>query len=128
MWLYQHAARCPQAIQLFVDANPDYGCFIPMSIDDPALKRDNATYSPSDEEQLNSGPYVRAAPYAKHITRLLPTPPESYVFSDRQKFEQRRFFQTGKDRFLSSRLETNVDLYDAAIIAVRMYRSFFDVR
>ena len=27
---YQHASRCPIALRLFLDANPDYWCFIPL--------------------------------------------------------------------------------------------------
>ncbi|CAF1575645.1 unnamed protein product, partial [Adineta steineri] len=30
MRLYQHSARCPTALRLFLDCNPNYWCFIPM--------------------------------------------------------------------------------------------------
>ena len=29
--LYQHLARCPKTIQLFLHMNPQYHCFIPMT-------------------------------------------------------------------------------------------------
>ena len=34
MRLYQHSVRCPVAMQLFLDANPQYWRFVPMSSDE----------------------------------------------------------------------------------------------
>ncbi|CAF4750928.1 unnamed protein product, partial [Rotaria magnacalcarata] len=34
MRLYEHSAHCPVALQLFLDRNPNYWCFIPMLEDE----------------------------------------------------------------------------------------------
>lgn len=34
MKLYQHSARCPSALQWFLDENPDYWSFIPTKMTD----------------------------------------------------------------------------------------------
>ena len=30
MLLYKHSARCSSVIQIFLDCNPHYWCFVPM--------------------------------------------------------------------------------------------------
>ena len=34
MKLYQHSVRCPVAMQIFLDANPRYWRFIPMTLEE----------------------------------------------------------------------------------------------
>ncbi|CAF5072714.1 unnamed protein product, partial [Rotaria magnacalcarata] len=40
MRLYEHSAHCPVALQLFLDRNPNYWCFIPM-LEDETHKEDD---------------------------------------------------------------------------------------
>lgn len=123
MWLYQHTARCPKAIQLFLDANSDYWCLVPMTLADPTLQLNEASLPPPppDEKDSNELPSVRIKAYVKYLTDLIPTPPEKYTFSDCQKYQQRYFFQKGKDQLLFTSPQTNADLYNANIVAVRKY-------
>ncbi|CAF4396489.1 unnamed protein product, partial [Rotaria sordida] len=38
MRLYQHSARCPIALRLFLECNPNYWCFIPLLVDEAAVE------------------------------------------------------------------------------------------
>jgi len=121
MWLYQHTARCPVAVQLFLDANPDYWCLVPMT-NDEAEARVNTIVPPSyrrAHSQLTQTTRLKAD--AKYLADNLPDPPESFTFTERQKFGQMCFFYEMKDQLSSPSLNTNVDLYNASIVAVCMY-------
>ncbi len=118
--MYQHTARCPQAIQLFLDAHPEYWCFVPMS-NAEGIVRKNTMKSPSSPTGVSPSGSVRIQAYAKYLADNIADPPESYIFTERQKYNQRRFFREGKDQDILSRTETNVDLYNATIVAVCMY-------
>lgn len=66
--LYEHSARCPTALQLFLDYNPKYWCFVPM------IKN-------SSKQSFSS-------------TR--PQAPYNYEFTPRQRQEQQLLFQQGR--------------------------------
>ncbi len=124
MWLYQHTARCPIALQLFLDANPDYWCLIPITLEETKSKINTRIHSSS---QIRSVPPSRLELDAKYLVDQVPDPPEGYLFTDRQKYDQLQFFRTMKDQLLSSSVNTMVDLYNAAIIAVCKYLSFLKI-
>jgi hypothetical protein len=127
MRLYKHSARCPIALRLFLDYNPDYWCFIPLLwheaqteniafLQETSSSSSNATHP----EVINvitmgaSGNHIAADCLAK-----VPLPPVQYAFSYQQIQKQRLFFE----QFLLSPIEeppySAVDLYKMAIIVVR---------
>ena len=60
-------------------------------------------------------------PDAKNLVDGLPEPPMSYVFTERQRYDQLRFFEQPREEFISPPMDLNVDLYDATIIVVCRY-------
>jgi hypothetical protein len=120
MWLYQHTARCPVAVQLFLDANPDFWCLVPMTKEEAAA-RVNTTIPPSYRRAPIRSTESRSEADAKYLSESVPHPPPSFAFTDRQKHGQVRFFRELKDQVASPTLDTNVNLYNAAIVAVCKY-------
>lgn len=118
MWLYQHTARCPTAVQLFLDANPDYWCFVPVT-NVEATSNVNTRMRLSAQCRPVQSTSTRLQVEAKYLADQVPDPPEGYVFTDRQKHEQIQFFRTMKDQQLSpTSFQTMVDLHNATMIAV----------
>ena len=117
-WLYQHSARCPTAMQVFLDYNPAYWCFVPLL--QTAISTDTkTTWSTTTSKTKASAvaPVKRHANItAEHLANCVPTPPLAYSFSHRQWEEQKFFFQDGKD--LAPITSENVDLYNATVVAV----------
>ena len=62
---------------------------------------------------------------AKYFIENLPEPPETYYFTERQRFAQMCFFRDKKEGLAPPSIETNVDLYNATIIAVRKFFTLF---
>ena len=127
MRLYLHAARCPIALRVFLDNNPDYWCFIPLLRHEAETQ--NLTYfrernisrrhvvdvdTASIIAVTNTG-HRRVAFWLDRI----PLPPAAYAFSYEQRHQQRAFFQ----RFLPSPVDqlpySSVDVFKVAMIAVR---------
>ena len=121
MRLYQHLAHCPVALQLFLDRNPNYWCFIPMlenetrKEDDLYMRNIRATCS----EIIMMLP--TATEHQRKVADLLYHVPSSSAqnqFSRVQLHEQRLFF----DRFLKSPVDElpyiETDLYQMKMIAV----------
>lgn len=118
MWLYQHTARCPTAVQLFLDANIDHWCFVPVTNDETNLNI-NTRMRLSTQNRSTQSTSRRLQADAKYLADQVPDPPEGYIFTDHQRSEQIRFFREVKDRQLSpSSFNTMVDLHNAALIAV----------
>ena len=127
MRLYRHAARCPAALRLFLDCNPDYWCFIPLLWHD--AQAENIAYlqerssSSSKIVDLDLANIIAIATIGNHrVTDCLdrvPLAPARYTFSYEQRQQQRLFFE----RFLPLPVDqlpySPVDLYKVAIIAVR---------
>ena len=120
MLLYKHSARCPAAIQLFLDCNPHYWCFTPMPQQD--AQRENQGYElptsiPADPSSLS---VTSAQTRSDHeagccMTDLPPFPSNQYTFSTGQCAQQFRYFKMKQDYHLPN---GNLDLYNAVIIAV----------
>jgi len=130
MWLYQHSPRCSVALQLFLDYNPDYWCFVPMkSIEinlmsgnsqrsSPARQRNDritaSTTSPSSPSMLSTT-WTRTDEEVHFLMENLPKPPLGFDFSTQQRQQQINFFKWLKDRIVPL---DNVDLYNADIITI----------
>lgn len=120
MLLYRHSARCPKAVQWFLDCNPVFWPFVPMQREE--ADQDNTHYQlpasvPMDPTSpLITTPQTRSDLEAgTYMSNLPPLPDQHYTFSTRQCVEQ---FQLLKDE--RNRLEPNLhlDLYNATIVAV----------
>lgn len=113
MRLYQHSVRCPVAMQIFLDANPQYWRFVPMtlmeadtpeqqSIEEPIL------YNEFDCNRRSEGDTLL-------YVASVPKPPQGYVFSKRQLILQTEYFHHLRDKNLPNQ---NIDLYNATVVAV----------
>ena len=128
LWLYQHAARCPAALQLFLDYNPEFWCFVPMKTVELQLRQGpvrgylapspmahrEATTSESDM----STSWTRKDAEVRFLVQNVPRPPLGYDFNNYQRQQQANFFKWTQDRNVPL---NNVDVYNANIIAVCMF-------
>lgn len=131
MRVYQHSARCPVALRLFLDCNPHYWCFIPLlwheaQTENIASYRTETSSLDEDPEQTNL--IAMGATSNQRLAYCLdrvPIPPAAYAFSYPQREQQRLFFEN----FLPSPVDqlpySPVDLYKVAMIAVRKSISIF---
>ncbi|CAF2972192.1 unnamed protein product [Rotaria sp. Silwood2] len=106
--LYQHSARCAKVIQLFLNVNPDYDCFIPMTYEQAIVDDRNKIIELSPVSDFSDL-------FIQHV----PIPPKGYMFSNYQQEKQRKFFE--KLHFIKShdeKLFTPVDFYNFSVIAV----------
>ena len=74
--LYEHSARCPTALQLFLDYNPTYWCFVPM------VKNSSSAQSASSSTR--------------------PRAPYNYEFTPRQREEQQLFSKQDREMTLNT--------------------------
>lgn len=117
MRLYQHSAQCPAALQIFLDANPQYWAFIPMKAEEAERPEQCFAHVPNIAEQsINS--MRRSKGECQQYVDSLPKPPEGFVFSQRQIMKQMEYFHQLQDK---KQPNAEVDLYDATIIAVCKY-------
>jgi hypothetical protein len=138
MFVYQHSARCPLAMQRFLEKNPEYWCLVPQSWHEARMEDASASsilatrqlqeqQSPTlGRQRMFFGPLLegttRSQDEAEWLKNGVPKPPAGYRFSRRQMEQQIQFFKSKKDRCdLSSNI---ADLYNYAIVAVCMYSSF----
>ncbi|CAF4411226.1 unnamed protein product [Rotaria sp. Silwood2] len=109
MRLYQHFTHCSKSLQLFLEHNPNYWCFIPMKINDAQFDDfSSLTLTLSNSEQQNT--------IVDHYLVHLPKPPLGYTFSKRQQDEQRQFFQKFNPQ--QHHLYSTLDFYRTSIVAV----------
>jgi hypothetical protein len=113
MCLYRHSTRCPWAIQMFLDENPRYWRFIPMT---NAEASETAQTMGASSRDLDSTADVRDDAMVQRFIANLPLPPAKYQFSARQYHHQYAFFQLKRDLTMPN---LHLDLYNAKIIAVR---------
>jgi len=113
MQLYQHSARCPVAMQIFLNANPRYWRFVPMT-EEEAEKPDQK-YIRHPTAGKATAMRIREKQQAFDCIEKLPVPPEGFCFSNRQLLKQFEYFRDCGDSNMPNR---NVDLYNATIVAV----------
>ena len=144
--LYQHTASCSMVLQLFLNRNPDYWCFVPMlstdaRTDEQAIAASSNSYS--KDTLVSIARPVRRAPESPvfvtkpsffeevlrntkrstdeciWLSKSIPRPPSGYRFSCRQVEEQLNFFKYKKEAsILASHL---ADCCKYTIVAVRTY-------
>lgn len=131
MRLYQHTARCPVALEAFIDCNPMYRCFVPMDWHDALidnteylgrehnvrlrLRYDDAHHNDPDDPE-------NGADVIEYLQRV-PLPLTAYAFSYQQRREQRTFFRHFLALDSPRSIYRALDLYQYKVIAVRMYPS-----
>ena len=121
MRLYRHSARCPVALRAFLDCNPMYWCFIPRPWDDGMsenyshFRQALHAIPGTNRSMANSVPNNQALSY---YLDLIPEPPDNYVFSFRQRQDQRAFFTYFLSYTEQQTPYIELDLYKYAIIAV----------
>ena len=119
MRLYQHFTHCSKVLQLFLENNPIYWCFIPMKIEEAQF--DDLSYlsvlssSSSSSRNINDKEQNNKAIIDYYLANI-PKPPIGYQFSKRQYDEQRSFFQTFNPELYRS--HSIIDFYHATIVAV----------
>ena len=120
MKLYQHSARCPVAMQIFLDANPQYWRFVPMTVTEAGTLEQKTLPRPQVINELEAE--VRSPEECRLCIEAVPRPPSGYVFSDRQILRQTEYFHKKRDQI---RLKYNIDLYHATVVAVcKLSRGF----
>ena len=113
MQLYQHSTRCRAAMQIFLDANPHYWRFVPMTMDEANKSEQQTIPRPqlSDESDLNR----RSKEDCQVCIQDVPRPPTEFTFSNRQIVRQAEYFHKKRDKTLAN---CDIDLYRATIVAV----------
>ncbi|CAF1534303.1 unnamed protein product [Rotaria sordida] len=121
MRLYQHSSRCPIALRLFLDCNPSYWCFIPLSCDEQATENTVDLQGTSDTNSVSvpviANGVVNNPRVIQYCIRV-PSPPAAYVFSDGQLQQQHSFFEQMVASPIQQLPYVKIDLYRMAIIAV----------
>ena len=119
--LYEHSTRCSSAIQLFLDCNPAYWCFVPMQKAE-AHAQNLASGLPADCIKLNPTSSLMQNIHTRRdqeaslcMNNLPPMPSDNYTFSACQRTKQ---FQTFKEKRDPPIPNLKLDLYNAAIIVV----------
>lgn len=120
MLLYRHSARCPAAMQWFLNCNPHFWPFVPL--EKTRAHMDNAIYvMPSSIPADPTSPMVtesnrRSDLEAGTCLNDLPDlPSDDYTFSTRQCAEQFKIFKNKDNQLLPN---NDLDLYNATIVAV----------
>lgn len=121
MRLYQHTAHCSVALQIFLDRNPNYWCFIPRSLDE--VEKENALFKENVESTDSEGIYVtpRCTHDQRKIANFLARVPLSRAqcrFSHVQYHEQRLFFDDSELSPIDGFPYIETDLYQMKIIAI----------
>jgi hypothetical protein len=113
MKLYQHSVRCPVAMQIFLDANPQYWRFIPMTLEESKKPEQTYIQCPVLSDEINWN--IRSKEDCMICLEAVPRAPDGYMFSNRQLILQIQYFHKKRDDTLPN---TDIDLYNATIVAV----------
>ena len=113
MKLYQHSVRCSTAMQIFLDANPQYWRFVPMTIEESERPEQRTVQrsAPSNRIDFNR----RSEEDYRTYVESVPIPPTGYIFSQRQILLQMEYFHEKRDHSLPRQ---DIDLYHGTIVAV----------
>ena len=121
MRLYEHSARCPVALRAFLDCNPMYWCFIPHLWNQNMVINFSFMGEPSHRQSevdhlIQYG--VIENPRVAYYLNRVPLPPSAYVFSYRQRQQQRFFFRNLVTGIYGDSPMVALDLYKISILAV----------
>ena len=119
MRLYQHSVRCPVAMQIFLDANPQYWRFIPMSVDESERPEQQSIQQNLLSNDMDAD--LRTKEDCLLCLQAVPKPPIGFTFSNRQILLQTHYFQKKRDLILPNQ---HIDLYNASIVALCKYFFF----
>ena len=133
MLLYRHAVRCPLAMQIFLNFNPIYWCFVPMASMDVALENRTNTFLPAslilldsdnptsigskDRHAIPATSNTRSDEAVRSCMRHLPPVLSGYDFSIQQRAKQFLYFKNQHD--ITHHQNPIMDLFNVAILAVR---------
>ena len=133
--LYRHTVRCPSAMQIFLNFNPIYWCFVPLRhIETEIQDRNNPTLptglilldsvyptsiASKDRNTIMATQITRSDESVRSCIRNLPSIPQGYEFSIQQRAQQFQYFKQKHD--LTHVQNPTLDLYNAAVIAVCKY-------
>ena len=113
MKLYQHSVRCPVAMQIFLDANPRYWRFVPMTLEESEVPEQQLFQDPDISDEISFNLRLKHD-CQLHVTSI-PKPPQGYTFSKRQIALQMEYFHKMQDKILPNQ---DIDLYNATVVAV----------
>jgi hypothetical protein len=132
MLVYKHAARCPWIIQIFLNFNPIYECFVPITIAEAEQKNrkyvlpsslifhddvNPTSIGSKDREAIAGSATTRSDEMVRSCMRNIPSVPPGYAFSTRQRIQQFQYFKAKQDTKTGQ--HSTIDLFNVAIIAVR---------
>ena len=114
MLLHQHSMQCSTVIQLFLDKNPSYWPFVPMTIAE--ANQDNIIYQEMRARKTTPPNMFQFCQdvSTRNFLNNIPRSPADYKFSHRQIEKQIKFFQTNK---INEPFDDQVNIYHAEIIA-----------
>lgn len=131
MLLYKHAARCPWTIQIFLNFNPVYWRFVPITVNE-AIEQNRHYVLPSslilldlinptsigskDRRAIPATANTRCDETVRSCMRHIPQVPSGYTFSTRQRTQQFQYFKDKLD--MKTKQDEYIDLFNVAIIAV----------
>ncbi|CAF1444491.1 unnamed protein product [Adineta steineri] len=131
MRLYKHAARCPLTIQMFLNFNPTYSCFIPIPINKIAEENQKCSLPSSlifhnfdypiviaskDQRERRETHETHSDHTVHRCMRNLPPVPLGYGFSRSQRLEQFQYFKVKEN--MIRRQDLTVNLFNVGIVAV----------
>lgn len=115
MKLYQHSARCTAAMQIFLDANPQYWRFVPMTFEEAERPEQKSIERLVISDELSWS--LRSKEDCQAYVEAVPKPSTELIFSNRQILLQTQYFHRKQDQTLPNQ---DIDLYNASIVAVCM--------
>ena len=125
--LYIHAVQCPALLEIFLQNNPQYNCFIPMLLEhatennlftdtDDSSSLSFITSSTTHRSTTSEGQDCSINDDIEKCLANLPKPSKDAVFTQNQRQQQRYFFQ----QYLSNHkfFLNSFDLYHVTLLTV----------
>ncbi|CAF1450890.1 unnamed protein product [Adineta steineri] len=129
-WLYRHSTRCSAVLELFLNNNPSYWCFVPVPM---KLEIRSRIHTPSPPPQplpaaAAAPPYTlqRQEELVQRLVDNVPKPLGYHEFTPAHVSEQKQFFKYCKDRHPITM--NHVRFHQATIVAVLPVQSSALVR
>jgi len=88
------------AMQIFLDANPQYWRFVPMSIEESQRPEQQSIQPPHLPDQLDWN--LRSKEDCFIYLEAVPKPPTGYTFSNRQLLLQTQYLYDVSDRYMET--------------------------